>query len=59
MHEQVQRRAYAMWEADGRPEGQDQAYWFKAVSEIASEAAKTIKRPRKRAARNTKASKAA
>ena len=59
MHEQVQRRAYAMWEADGRPEGQDQAYWFKAVSEIASEAAKSIKPPRKRAARNKKASKAA
>ncbi len=59
MHEQIQRRAYAMWEADGRPEGQDQAYWFKAVSEIASEAAKAIKPRRKRAARNTKASKAA
>ena len=59
MHEQVQRRAYAMWEADGRPEGQDQAYWFKAVSEITSEAAKTIKPPRKRAARSPKVSKAA
>ncbi len=59
MHEQVQRRAYAMWEADGRPEGQDQTYWFKAVSEIASEAAKTIKPPRKRATRTTKTSKAA
>jgi len=59
MHEQVQRRAYAMWEADGRPEGQDQAYWFKAVSEIASEAAKTIKPPRKRAPRATKPNKAA
>ena len=59
MHEQVQRRAYAMWEADGRPEGQDQAYWFKAVSEIASEAAKTIKPPRKRATKSTKVSKAA
>ena len=48
-----------MWEADGRPEGQDQAYWFKAVSEITSEAAKTIKPPRKRAARSPKVSKAA
>jgi hypothetical protein len=55
MHEDIQNRAYALWEADGRPEGQDQAYWFKAVSEIATEAAKTIKPPRKRAPRIKKA----
>jgi len=48
-----------MWEADGRPEGQDQAYWSKAVSEIASEAAKTIKPPRKRTTRTAKTTKAA
>ena len=59
MHEQVQRRAYAMWEADGCPEGRDQAYWFKAVSEIAAEAATTIKPPRKRATKTRKTSKAA
>ena len=23
MHEEIQKRAYALWEADGRPEGQD------------------------------------
>ena len=55
MHEEIQKRAYALWEADGRPEGQDQAYWFKAASEIAAEAAKTIKPPRKRAPRVKKA----
>lgn len=55
MHEDIQRRAYAMWEADGCPQGQDQAYWFKAVSAIAGEAAKAIKPPRKRAARIKKA----
>ncbi|MCP8882096.1 DUF2934 domain-containing protein [Devosia sp. XJ19-1] len=55
MHEQIQSRAYALWEADGRPEGQDQTYWFKAVSEIAAEAAKTIKPPRKRTPRVKKA----
>lgn len=55
MHEEIQKRAYALWEADGRPEGQDQTYWFKAVSEIAAEAAKTIKPPRKRAPRVKKA----
>jgi hypothetical protein len=56
MHDEIQRRAYALWEADGRPEGQDQSYWFKAMSEIASEAVKTIKSPaRKRAPRVKKA----
>ena len=54
MQEQIQNRAYALWEADGRPEGQDQAYWFKAMSELAAEAAKTIKPPRKRASRAKK-----
>ena len=55
MHEDIQRRAYALWEADGRPEGQDQAYWFKAMSDIAAEAAKSIKPPRKRTPREKKA----
>lgn len=55
MQEEIERRAYALWEADGRPAGQDQAYWFKAVSQIAEEAAKAIKPPRKRAPRVKKA----
>jgi hypothetical protein len=55
MQEEIQRRAYHLWEADGRPEGQDQAYWFKAGSEMAAEAAKTIKSPAKRAPRAKKA----
>lgn len=55
MHADIQRRAYELWEKDGCPQGQDQAYWFKAVSELASEAAKTMKPPRKRAARVKKA----
>lgn len=55
MQDQIQRRAYEMWEADGRPEGQDQGYWFKAVAELAGEAAKAIKPARKRAPRVKKA----
>ncbi|WP_082461139.1 MULTISPECIES: DUF2934 domain-containing protein [unclassified Devosia] len=55
MHEQIERKAYDLWNADGRPEGQDQAYWFKAVAALASEAAATIKPPRKRAPRVKKA----
>lgn len=56
MHEDIQRRAYALWQADGCPHGQDQAYWFKAATQIAAEAAKTLKPARaKRAPRARKA----
>lgn len=54
MQDEIQRRAYQLWEADGRPEGLDQNYWFKAVSEIAADAAKAIKPARKRAAPRAK-----
>ncbi|WP_082560917.1 DUF2934 domain-containing protein [Devosia sp. Root685] len=54
MQDDIQNRAYQLWEADGRPEGQDQSYWFKAVAEIAADAAKTIKPARKRAAPRAK-----
>lgn len=55
MEDQIKRRAYELWDADGRPEGQDQTYWFKAVADLASELAKTIKPSRKRAPRAKKA----
>lgn len=55
MNDDIQKRAYALWEQDGRPQGQDQAYWFKAIAQLASEAAKTIKPARKRAVRTKKA----
>lgn len=55
MEDQIKRRAYELWEADGRPEGQDQAYWFKAMAEVAAAAAASIKPPRKRAPRVKKA----
>ena len=28
--EQVRRTAYFLWEQDGRPEGQEMAYWLRA-----------------------------
>ena len=51
MEDQIRKRAYALWEADGRPAGQDQSYWFKAATELAAAAAQTIKPPRKRVAK--------
>jgi Protein of unknown function (DUF2934) len=35
MHEYVQRRAYELWESEGRPTGRDQAHWLQAESEVA------------------------
>ena len=55
MEDQVKRRAYEMWEADGSPSGQGQQYWFKALAEIATAGAATIKPGRKRVAKVKKA----
>lgn len=35
LHERIERRAYELWESEGRPEGREQANWLKAESEIA------------------------
>lgn len=32
--EQVRRRAFELWENDGRPDGMEQDYWFRAEREI-------------------------
>lgn len=55
MEDEIKRRAYELWEADGRPDGQDQTYWFKAIAERVDAAAKAIKPPRKPAPRVKKA----
>lgn len=60
MDDQVRRRAYQLWEADGGPQGQDQQYWFQALAELAAAAAQptvvpTATPPRKRAPRTKKA----
>lgn len=55
MEDQIKQRAYQLWEADGCPVGQDQAYWFKAVNEMASALAATVKPSRKRTAKVRKA----
>ena len=30
----IQRRAYELWEADGRPHGSDMAHWLEAERQI-------------------------
>ncbi|KSV85785.1 DUF2934 domain-containing protein [Sinorhizobium sp. GL28] len=33
--ELIRRRAYAIWESEGRPEGQDERHWEQASRELA------------------------
>jgi hypothetical protein len=34
LYERIQRRAYELWEREGRPEGRDHAHWQQAELEI-------------------------
>ncbi len=42
--ERVQLRAYALWEEDGRPEGQSDDHWHRAKSQIEEEDAASSNR---------------
>jgi hypothetical protein len=33
-HEDVSRRAYSIWEKNGRPEGNEQEHWYVAEREL-------------------------
>lgn len=33
----IRQRAFSLWEADGRPEGRDEEYWFRAERLLADE----------------------
>ncbi len=35
--DRIRERAYALWEADGSPEGRDKQYWELAERELAEE----------------------
>ena len=34
VQERIQRRAYELWETEGRPEGRQHAHWYQAEMEI-------------------------
>lgn len=38
--EAIRRRAYAIWEREGRPSGRDRDHWLQAAWELAGKAAK-------------------
>jgi hypothetical protein len=35
LEERIRRRAYQIWEEEGRPEGHDVEHWIRAVLELA------------------------
>jgi hypothetical protein len=37
LRHRIEERAYALWEADGRPEGRARDYWLRAEQEIANQ----------------------
>lgn len=37
LRERVEQRAYALWEADGRPEGRALDYWLQAEQEFVTQ----------------------
>ena len=36
VRDRIQRRAYELWESEGRPEGREHTHWLQAEREIAS-----------------------
>ncbi len=45
--DQIRQKAYELWEADGRPEGRDEDYWFRSARALENLAVnKPAKRPR-------------
>lgn len=36
-HAEIQRRAYLLWERDGRPEGRSLDHWLRAEAEIGAQ----------------------
>jgi Protein of unknown function (DUF2934) len=35
VHDRIQRRAYELWESEGRPEGREHSHWLQAEHEVA------------------------
>ncbi|MCA0030238.1 MULTISPECIES: DUF2934 domain-containing protein [unclassified Mesorhizobium] len=43
--ERIKRRAYEIWEREGRPAGREQEHWDQAVQEIEAEGPETERGP--------------
>jgi hypothetical protein len=54
-HEQIAKRAYALWQAEGQPDGRHEEHWYCAAREIAAEdrTSSAVKRLTRRKKRKT------
>ncbi|MDX8515378.1 DUF2934 domain-containing protein [Mesorhizobium captivum] len=43
--ERIKRRAYEIWEREGRPKGREQEHWDQAVQEIEAEGSESERGP--------------
>ena len=43
-HDALRRRAFEIWEAEGRPQGRDVEHWLRAEAELKAAGAKTAKK---------------
>ncbi len=59
IHDKVRRRAFEIWEAEGRPEGRDVEHWLRAEAECAAVPAKAVAAEPAKAARTAKSGAAA
>jgi hypothetical protein len=54
-HEQIAKRAYALWQAEGQPDGRHEEHWYCAAREIAAadSTISAVRRPTRRKKRKT------
>ena len=48
MEDSIRERAYHIWEANGRPAGRDEEFWFRACATIVADERPAAASPRKR-----------
>ncbi|MBN9242013.1 MAG: DUF2934 domain-containing protein [Mesorhizobium sp.] len=54
-HERISQRAYAIWEREGRKDGDHERHWLQATGEIDAEDAAPAARPARKPAKPRKA----
>lgn len=50
-HQRIEQRAYALWQAEGQPEGRHEEHWQRAMRELEAEEATSLaakRAPRRR-----------
>jgi hypothetical protein len=47
---QIEQRAYALWEAEGQPQGRHEEHWYRAAREVEAQEGETATVSRRRQA---------